>query len=884
MDLRVRARALANKTFTQLLCGTNRHDLKMTDGATVTGRVLLDGKPMPNVAVGMVSVERGMEKFTGNFDVGTDSQGRFALVNLPPNTDYFVYGSMETLKRYGALPNVKVHAGADGDTTDAGDLTVSPAHRLAGKVVLSDGKSVPAKTRLLVSREHAWDSMQIELDKQGHFDTAGLPGETCSLSVRVSGYHVSPQNGSLDLLNPYSLVGRVDQDITNLVILLEPGPDLQPDYNSNLPESAWPRNRPLRGSEAAADHSLEWTVSGRVLDAETREPIRQVRLTPGTMHNSYNPVSWDIRRKAEATNGLYLVYLDKKFSEPQLKVEAEGYLPAAVPLHPQNRTNFDITLRKGSGPNGTVLLPGGKPAAGIKVVLICPDSRQVSLKSDGEWAAWRNKDHETLTDPEGYFSFDPVLGMQSVVVATRDGFKMLSVDALAAGSNMVLESWGGIKGVLSRPAGAGKGEDLDLAFVEEPRLNLNYHTVTDDGGSFEFGHVPPGKLQISSRTKVGDQSWQNDPLQQVTITPGDILELKINASEKRKPGQFQGAMQTPKAPKPSRKPGPGPAGIVVLPDGKPAAEAEVALKVAGKYLSMGKAAFRAFQARQEGLIVNAGSDGRFTLPLEEGAETVVAVHPEGFAEVSLETLKTSPRITLQPWGNIEGILHIGRRLGTNELVLVKSGGAFSGPSLLEYDDFRARTDDQGRFSISFVPPGEREVVRLIPSGANSFTHGVPTPVTVKPGGITEVSLGGAGRTVLGQALAGNLATNINWPRSHAAIHTPYPKQPTELSLEERQKWYSSEAGRAAWKKVRAYSGIFSSDGSFRADEVPPGNYELDIMLSSAAEPWNPGDFAASAHREIVIPDAATKDDDSAVDLGKVEVKLKTTNETENLRK
>ena len=883
MDLKVRARALANQTFTELRCGTNRYDLRLSEGATVTGRVLLNGKPLANVGVGMVSADRGMEKFTGNFDVGTDAKGRFAFVNLPPNTDYFLYGSMETLRPYGAIANVKVRAGADGQTTDAGELTVSPAHRLAGRVVLSDGKPVPAKTRLLVGRENAWDTLQVELDKAGRFDTGGLPTETYSLSARVPGYHISPQNGSLELMNPFHIIGRVDQDITNLLFLLEPGPDLRPDYDSHLPETASPRHRPLRGAETAGDHSHEWTVSGRILDAETREPIAQARLTPGTKQDSFNPASWDIRHKIESTNGLYLVYLDKKFAEPQLKVEAEGYVPAAIPLRPQNRTNFDLTLRKGSGPSGTVLLPGGKPAAGITVVLLCDDSRQTALKSNGEWAGWRNKDREMLTDPDGRFSFDPELGMQAVAAATRDGFKIISVAALATGSNMVLESWGGIKGVLNRPAGPGKGEDLDLALVEEPRLNLNYHTVTDAQGRFEFDHVPPGKLQISSRTKLGSSSWQNDPLQQVTVQPGEALEVAIKAPEKQKADRFPEAAVAPKAPKPTRKPGPGPKGIVLLPDGRPAAEAEVALKVAGKYLSLGKAAFRASQAREEGLIVNAGADGRFTLPSEQDAESVIAVHPDGFAEVSLETLKALPQITLQPWGSIEGTLHIGRRLGTNEFVLVRSGDSFSGPSLLEYNDFRAQTDDQGRFSISYVPPGERELVRLIASGANSFTHGVPTPVTVKPSLVTEVSLGGTGRTVLGQALAGDLATNINWPRSRATIHTPYPKQPVELKMpQEQQKWYASEAGHAAWKKARAYSGIFSSDGSFRADEVLPGKYELDIMLTaSAGELWKPEDFTATAHKEIVIPDPLTKDDDTAVDLGKVEVKPKTAEQTKD---
>ena len=51
-----------------------------------------------------------------------------------------------------------------------------------------------------------------------------------------------------------------------------------------------------------------------------------------------------------------------------------------------------------------------------------------------------------------------------------------------------------------------------------------------------------------------------------------------------------------------------------------------------------------------------------------------------------------------------------------------------------------------------------------------------------------------------------------------------------------------------------------------------------MLTASAEEPWNPEDFTATAHKEIVIPDSLTKDDDTAVDLGQVEVKPKTAEE------
>ena len=248
MDVRVNARTYANKIFTKLASGNKKHQLVLTEGAAIIGRVLFNGQPLKNISVGVVSVDRTPRNFTGHFDVGTDAKGRFLLANLPPNVDYYIYGSMDTLKPYGAIPVQKIHSGKDGDVTDVGSLAVVPGHRLAGRVVLADGGTLPPETRLLVGRVDAWDSIQVILAADGSFEVTAIPTEALSFSVRVPGYRVSAMNASLDTMNPSALVGRVDGDVNNLTFLLEKGDQLSPDYNIP-PEPEWPRNRPLHGTE-----------------------------------------------------------------------------------------------------------------------------------------------------------------------------------------------------------------------------------------------------------------------------------------------------------------------------------------------------------------------------------------------------------------------------------------------------------------------------------------------------------------------------------------------------------------------------------------------------------------------------------------------------------
>ena len=180
-------------------------------------------------------------------EVGTDADGRFTFIFLPPNMEYDLYGIMNTLESYGAVQPSVVRTKGDGSRVDVGDVVVVPAHRLAGQVVLNDGKPIPDNTRILASLEDAWDNQQTIVQSDGRFELKGLPSVVATVGVRVPGYRFSTRNASLDRLNPFRLIGRVDADITNLTILLEKGNAVAPDY------SDFSMNGPTRQAAIAWD-------------------------------------------------------------------------------------------------------------------------------------------------------------------------------------------------------------------------------------------------------------------------------------------------------------------------------------------------------------------------------------------------------------------------------------------------------------------------------------------------------------------------------------------------------------------------------------------------------------------------------------------------------
>jgi len=899
MTVKVTARIYADKNFNKLASGAVRHELVMTEGAALTGHVLLDGKPLAGVSVGVSAVERAAGSYLGHFEVGTGDHGNFVFVNLPPDGDFQIYTLMGTMKKIGEVPPQRIHTGKDGETTDAGDLVIGPAHRLAGRVVLADGQPVPPKTRLLISREGAWDSMQVTLDKDGNFDETGVPSETISLSVRTKGYHVSGQNLSVDQLNPFQLIGRVDRDITNLVFMLEKGPDPVPDYRHIDPEYNQSRQRSLRGAEGVPDHSREWIVSGRVLDSETTQLIQNFRVTPGQTEN-FNQTAWSILRAVDGTNGVYLTYVSKRVAQPLLKVEAEGYLPESATLLPGDRTNVDFVLKRGSGPAGTVVMPDGKPAAGATIVLLGDEYNQAGFNSAGELTAYGNRSAAHVADTNGIFSCKPVYGMKSLAVASPNGFAVVSLESLATNSTITLAPFGKITGTLTRTSGPGTNEILDVRFDDSSipglnRINLQTSATTDSQGRFAFARVPAGHLQITYREMMADgHGWAAPSLQEIDLKPGQSLEVNITAAGRAVAEEKNSYKQ----PQPKLVSGVQVKGVVFLPSGKPAADADVALQVEGKYLGLGKGTFTG-SAREEGLLVSAGQDGSFTLPMYEGAQSVVALNEEGYAQVSLEQLKVSPQITLQKWGRIEGTLRVGHHVRTNEqvvldasqprwitktihktrqqtndVVITNSSPVMLQPPFYDSNAFQAKTDEQGRFVITFVPPGEQTLARLVPAGEGSWTHSQLATVDVKPGETTQVSVGGTGRTVIGKVKFGEGAAP-DFKNSFAVINTPTSKFIEKIRQlktdEERKAFYQSKEFEEATRNHRSFSTILLPDGSFRAEDVLPGNYEFGFQPRLPDEKTHTFTMFVSA-QELVVPEARDKDDDLSVDWGTIELK------------
>jgi RNA polymerase sigma factor (sigma-70 family) len=207
--------------------------LAMDRGSVVTGRVVRDGKPVAGAIVGL----RGFDVLESP-EVKADALGRFRFPNVPANSPCWAYVPTGSLERSGAVLPTSLRTAALDSAIDMGDLTVVAGRTVSGRLVFADGKPLTANVEVQAGAENADGQLRAKPDRSGQFRLAGLPeGRVWIVAYfpddkfyAPAGYHVSAKNKCLDPLNPYTLIGRVDRDVTDLTILFEPGEQPLPSH------------------------------------------------------------------------------------------------------------------------------------------------------------------------------------------------------------------------------------------------------------------------------------------------------------------------------------------------------------------------------------------------------------------------------------------------------------------------------------------------------------------------------------------------------------------------------------------------------------------------------------------------------------------------------
>jgi peroxiredoxin len=253
-------------------------------------------------------------------------------------------------------------------------------------------------------------------------------------------------------------------------------------------------------------------ISGSVVEAQSGTPINIFRLVRGRSYSPDQRISWSYRGTEakpyggtfEFTEGSWPSVADQRM----LRVEAEGYLPAELPI-PQASDRpvvLDFKLSRAADLNGTIVDPQGRPASGILVVL--GTASQGIAITDGALDE-SSESPGTRTDSQGRFRF-PAQREQFLLVAACDaGYAEVPGDRLPPAGRIELKPWGTIRGRLmvgDKPGALQRivGEMDRVVDSTGPQVYKSFDSRAASDGRFTIERVPPGSFRLAHLIIVGD--------------------------------------------------------------------------------------------------------------------------------------------------------------------------------------------------------------------------------------------------------------------------------------------------------------------------------------------------------------------------------------------
>jgi hypothetical protein len=325
---------------------------------------------------------------------------------------------------------------------------------------------------------------------------------------------------------------------------------------------------------------------------------------------------------------------------------------------------------------------------------------------------------------------------------------------------------------------------------------------------------------------------------------------------------------------------------ILKPNGEPALEAVAYLGRPGSQIMMENGHIRESQTYAPKLELDAMGKISF-MELDEAFEIVV-VDDSGFANIKSADGPVPAEIKLQPWAKVKGVFMVGSKPAANLSLefMPDRSGSFDNSGARIFPRYYFTTNGEGQFEGDRLYPGKggvgRRIVHMVDTGATEVTSSMRVKIELKSGETTEVKIGGTGRPVVGQFLPFEGATQKPmWRVSQVSVSAgkapkppAWPKEMT--SQEERSKWWQewikTEAGETWQKQTEEYQELsatsphfnasVASDGKFRIDDMPAGDYGLSLYFDDQANGILP-------RHDFTVPPMEGERSDEPLDLGEI---------------
>ena len=527
------------------------------DAARVVGGVVVDeaGQPIAGARVRPGLFHKKRPGDTRSLGVGasikTDEQGRWSYGHLPRSESSF--GVEITHPKF--KPQL---AGLSADTFElrpgqvaSQTVQMSKGLSVRGTIVDSDDKPIQGA---LVRTQMFNDIRSTNSDERGHFELSGCEAGVARIVASAQGKAVDMQSV------------QIAKDMEDISFKMQPGGHVrirvldekgQPVPKARIFFQRWRegmyRYFELDHVNQYADENGVWEwneapldefraditrpggmslssqllkarpeeyvftcppllkIVGRVIDADTKQPIENFQVIPG-VRSEPNPMNWIPNLTIEGKNGKFNYAQSHGYSAYLFKAQARGYVPLVSREIKSDEGLVDLILelKRGAEIDLRVLTPDGEPAVGAKVALGIPGS-QISIKNghieDGSTYAER-----TVVNELGKIAYPSPSTDFQLVITHAAGFAHVRSDQNQSGI-VRLTPWARVEGVfrVAKQPQAGVKLSLYSGSVgsygpNQPSIFTSADAVTESDGTFKFNRVIPGRGQVMrSILRVMDQ-------------------------------------------------------------------------------------------------------------------------------------------------------------------------------------------------------------------------------------------------------------------------------------------------------------------------------------------------------------------------------------------
>ena len=387
-------------------------------------------------------------------------------------------------------------------------------------------------------------------------------------------------------------------------------------------------------------------------------------------------------------------------------------------------------------------------------------------------------------------------------------------------------------------------------------------------------------ISASHGARVVQNTWQSQCLKRYTRAP---IELRVERPWEQTVLRIEADGYVPFVTRPIQRgeamvmldvaltPDPGHTGNVLLPDGKPAAGASLALCTwtneltvkGGKLLYIG-------HGRTLGKLVQSAADGSFRLPSEVDPWVLVIAHDGGYAEVTVDEFAKSSTVRLKPWGRVEGELVVNGKPIADQLIGLSAAHGHQEVNL--YYGGEVTTNAAGRFTMERVPPARLFIQLWYKQG--KYSHNLDPHgglMSIAGGQTTRITLPRPGRPIVGRF---SLPPDSGLPLADAVVELSISLRPGPFfvveGFEESENQGASQESSLKPELEQAFQRrmvLANADGTFRIEGLPETEYLLQIYAyrKPAAPGAALGPDLARATRYVKVPPLA--DSKEPVDLG-----------------